>query len=511
MTQTTKYIIGNTIPAKEILRRFKDEDGEIFVEVRGMEDVLFRVTDGDQVYYKIDKDKMKGEELTLVVDYTIVRPKQVSFPQVPRPKHQVIMDDEGTDTDSLWGPPPDAHKEEKIPDDNERTDFDEGDKIPRHLRDRCKENEYGGYTLRYNNFLYMLNGEYHVEIKSLDSNHKYELEENPLSLPLEATKYETTDDEVLTLTDPLIDSDTAMDLNRDMRMETDIELQEGDILPARLRSLCEAEIGHNYGSRIVLGHYLYQLDPGFKVLRKMKISYMDERDNKSPEPTPPKAEDSAVSKQEFLIVEIIGKVVKTFETALETYNISADYFKETELGPGNREILIRAYQGDLAGLNDDTREAASLGKIVKLPDSECGFNLFKAALIHELYIKSTLPGRGENMMNFLTLIAATHPDGTAGELQDNFSLEEQKKMVNFFKDRAYVYTDKTDFITRIYLQVRSSIFEQYEKLLSAKEKVRFNALLICKLYELSTRLDRGNGITMIRLTRDLLAYPNIDH
>jgi hypothetical protein len=111
------------------------------------------------------------------------------------------------------------------------------------------------------------------------------------------------------------------------------------------------------------------------------------------------------------------------------------------------------------------------------------------------------------MKEFLTLIAATQPDGTAEELQDNLSLEQQKNMVKFFKDRAHIYTDKTDTITRVYLQVRSSIYEQYEKLSSAKEQVRFNAMLICKLYELTTRLDRGNGITMIRLTRDLLDWP----
>jgi hypothetical protein len=148
--------------------------------------------------------------------------------------------------------------------------------------------------------------------------------------------------------------------------------------------------------------------------------------------------------------------------------------------------------------------------MVNLPESERGFNLFKAALIHELYIKSTVIGRGENMTDFLTLIAATQPNGTTGELQDSLSLEEQKNLVKFFKNRAHVYTDKTDTITRVYLQIRSSVFDQYEKLSSSKEKVRFNALLICKLYEQTTRLDRGNGITMIRLSRDLLEYPNID-
>jgi len=115
MKRTTKYIIGTQIPAKEILRRFRDEDGETFVEIRGMQDVLFRVTDGDQVYYKIEKSRMKGEELTLVVDYTIVRPKTISFPNVPTAKHQEIKEDDGTETDALWGPIIDAKKKEKIP------------------------------------------------------------------------------------------------------------------------------------------------------------------------------------------------------------------------------------------------------------------------------------------------------------------------------------------------------------------------------------------------------------
>ncbi|MFC2146131.1 hypothetical protein ACFLRT_02090 [Acidobacteriota bacterium] len=508
MTSTTKYTLGTQIPAKEIIRRFRDEDGEIFVEVRGMQDVLFRVTDGDQVYYKIEKSNMKGEELTLVVDYTIVRPKTFSFPNVPTPKHQVIREDDGTETDALWGPIFDANKKEKIPDD--RTDFEEGDKIPKGLRDKCKKNEYGGYTLRCNNFLYMLDKKYRVEIKTMDSNHKYELEENALSKPRESAIYDTTDDDILTLTDPLTDSDTDMDLDMDMRLETEIELEQGDVLPARLRSLCEAEIGHSDGSRIVLGNYLYQLGPGFRVLQKMKISYMDEGGIKGPEPAPAQPGDPTASKKELSIEEIVTNVIKIFETGLDTYNIHADYFKETVLGPGNREILIRSYHGDLEGLNDDTREAASLGKIVKLPESETGFNLFKAALIHELYIKSTVTGRSENMKDLLTLIAATQPDGTAEELQDSLSLEEQKNMVKFFKDRAHVYTDKTDTITRVYLQVRGSIFDQYEKLSSSKEKVRFNALLISKLYEQTTRLDRGNGITMIRLTRDLLEYPDND-
>ena len=113
MKSTTKYITGTQIPEKEILRRFRDEDGEIFLEVRGNEDVLYRVTDGDTVYYKIEKSKMKGEDLTLVVDYTIVRPKTFSFSSTPKPKKKEIKEDDGTETDSVWGPVVDMKKEKR--------------------------------------------------------------------------------------------------------------------------------------------------------------------------------------------------------------------------------------------------------------------------------------------------------------------------------------------------------------------------------------------------------------
>jgi hypothetical protein len=492
-----KYVIGTQIPSKEILRRFKDEDGEIFVEIRDMNDVLFRVTDGDRVYYKIEKSKMKGEELTLVVDYTIVRPKSINLQNIPKKKDEVVWEDNSKKIDDLWGATSEDDDENNL---DEKTDFDEGEVIPKHLRALCQENEYGGYTLRYEKFIYMLDKNYLIEIKTMDSTDKYELE---------STGDEA--DDIMTLSDPLSETDTDTGFDMDMMMEPAIELEKGEILPARLRTQCEAELGHNYGSRITLGNYLYHLDHSFKVLRKMRITFMEDSDSKDPKSAPQSnIEDTSSSPKKLSTEEIIYNVINAFTSALDTYNIQADYFKETVLDPNNSEILLHTYHGDLEQLNDDTREAASQGKIVKLPDKESGFNLFKAVLIHELYIKSTVTGRGENMKQFLTVIAAIHPDGTLNELQDNNSLEEQRRMVNFFKNRAHVYTDKTDTITRVYLQIRSNIYDQYEKLLASKEKVRFNPLLVCKLYELTTRLDRGNGITMIRLTRDLLEYPYID-
>ena len=64
-----EYKVGTYIPNSEILREYTDEDGEIFLELRGMEDTLFRVNKENQICYQIDKSLLVDEELTLVKDF----------------------------------------------------------------------------------------------------------------------------------------------------------------------------------------------------------------------------------------------------------------------------------------------------------------------------------------------------------------------------------------------------------------------------------------------------------
>jgi hypothetical protein len=492
-----KYTIGYPIPEQEILKRFKDEDGETFLEVRGQEEVLYRVTDGDRIYYKIEKSKMKGEELILMKDYTSRHPKSISFQDVPTAKHRVTREIEETDldTDALWGFAAERQQEEDL---EETDEFEEGQAIPEPLRDRCRKNDYGGYTFRYNKFLYLLDSAYNVEIKSPDTASRYALEE---VLAASAELGSEISSEFLNLTDPINEPGGEAEPEK----EIEIELKPGDILPLHLRTQCESQLGYGYDSRIIIGHYLYHLNPSFKVLKKMKISYIDDEENASREAAAAAGEPGAADRTDTHVEAIIAYVVEILQRALGLYQINADYFKEAVLEPGNREILYRAYQGDLEDLNDDTREASSQGKQVKLEKRERGLNLLKAALIHELYIKTTVSGRGEKMKYFLTHIAAIRANGTVGELHDNLSKEEQKEILEFFKNRANVYTDKTETIKRIHLQLRAGLMEEYKELWLSQENVRFNALVIAKLYENTTRLDRGDGITMIRLTRDLLA------
>ena len=505
-----KYTIGTIIPAKEISKRFKDEDGEIFLELRGMKDVLFRVTDGDRVYYKIEKEKLKGEELTLVVDYTLVRPKPRSFQDAPTAKVKAITEEtpEEIDVGTLWGTVPVVPK--KVEEPEEKNQFEEGEILPEHLRDHCRKNDYGGYTFRYNKFLYMLDDKYLIEIKSPDTDTRYTLPMEELMAANPPDPWDTdTSDDIFDLTAPLPDSGAQAE----SRGETVTELHRGDILPARLRAQCEALLGYGFGSRITIGEYLYILDPHFMVVEKMKISYMDEGEKNMKKVSPPAAAEGHKSKSRDTegatgtpLENTIANIANEIRQSLERYEIQAEYFSDTELIPARYEILTRTYQGDLEQLNDDTQEAAAQGKALILPEEEKGFNLLKAALIHEFYIKSTLSGRGEKAKYFLTHIAAIEPDGTVGELRDNLEIEEQKKMVEFFKNRSFAYPDKTDIIRRVHIQVRNSIFDQYRELVMNAEDIRFNALLICKLYENTTRLDRGDGITMMRLTRDLLDY-----
>ncbi|NIM16903.1 MAG: hypothetical protein GTO45_33405 [Candidatus Aminicenantes bacterium] len=499
-----KYTIGTSVPASEILRRYKDEDGEMFLEVRGLEDVLLRVTTGDRVYYTIDKSKISNEELTLIVDYTKIQRDNEPLDdfEVPTAVHQLITsEDDGDDSYDVtaeeekkteiqtvygWNAPDlDASQEKK-------KELQEGQEVPEHLRPKCQPNNIGGYSLRYEKFLYLIDKDFRVEFKSPDLGLDHELEEDPMApaQPLESKEV-----------------DTPAEMEHDF--EPGIELEMGDVLPSHLRRRCEAEIGSNYGSRIILGNYLYLLDAYFRVTQKMRIAYADEEMNEtsaalaSAGSSPKKSE---AQQPELPVQQVINNMVKTFETALEKYHISADYFRESVLGAANREILMKVYHGDLSELNDDTREAAAQGRTTVLKEDEAGFALFKAALVHELYIKTTVAGRGNNMKYFLTHIVAAKPDGTLGAQQDNIDEEAQEKMVKFYGERANIYTSKADIIKRIHRQVRRSIFKEYKELWLSKENVRFNALLISKLYEHTTRLDRGYGLTMMRISRDLMEY-----
>lgn len=500
------YRVGSHIPDSEIIKRFEDEDGETFLEVRGMETVLFRVTTGNQVYYKIEKELMEGEELNLIDDLSNIKPGIFPHPESiddTRPEitnddvdNPFLLEESATHEDGIESLANlvDLNKEQA-----EITELEEGDHVPPHLRDQCKRNTYGGFSLRFNRFLYLLDRDYRVDVKSPDAALSYQFEDEPTNM---TTTMTTAPPDA-----PTVISEESSNLDR----ETGTILEKGDILPKGLRDQCEEDISSVGGHRIMIDDYLYLLDAAYKVAVKMKLSYSDVVPGNAPPPLSPapergKPREIELPTVQLTVSEIVSNVEKHFETALQKYEISADFFRESILGPHNRETHIRAYHGDLTDLSDDTREAAKQGSNTVL--EEKGFSLFRAALLHELYINSTLTGRGENMKYFVTHIASIAPDGTMKEfcMPDELNLEKQQEIVQFFGSRGRVYPDKSEIIKRVFRSVRAHIFEEFEELLAAGKNVSFNALLITRLYENTTRLDRGDGITMIRLTRDLLDY-----
>jgi hypothetical protein len=479
-----KYAIGTPIPDEDILRCFKDEDDDIFIEVRGMPEALFRVTEGNRVYYKIDKDKMQNEELILLEDNSWAKPKTQHI-QEPVPTAPLNAEPTESPFDSLEFTAESTTTSYGVKKSEEKpgpSGFPEGQQLPDLLKPFCKPNGYGGYSLRYEKFLYMLDRNYRIEIKTPDSFAGFNFDQGPVE-------------------------PGPKSVEPSMIPDKDIELDRGDTLPANLRRQCEAEIGPGAGSRITIGDYLYILNAQYKVTQKMKISYFDDDEDsgKTQETGPvPAIKEQPAAPEKLSAGDIVDNLIKSFGILLDQYNISADFFKESVLSSSNRENLIRAYDGNLSELNDDTREASLRGEKTVL--KEKGYSLFKAVLIHEIYIKTTLAGRGDKMEYFLTHIVAAKPDGSIAPLQDNLPQEEQKKMIDLFGERADFYPDKTDVIKRVYRQIRKTILEEYKEIEYEHEDVRLNALLIAKLYENTNRLDRGSGVTMIRLCRDIIDY-----
>jgi hypothetical protein len=516
---TMQFKIGSAIPDDIILKRFVDEDGEIFLEINGLADFLVRVSEGNRFHYKINKTHMENEELTLVADYSQFPSDPVLFSEQPtavirvpsfnemkeKPENtadisepfeissgSITRDNFGGNLDSSSGSATFESPQTLDQKDENVNEWDEGQRIPKRFHHLCKKNDYGGYTMRHNKSLYLLDEKFRVDVKSVDTSFSYQLEEEPL-IPMESESFSNPAAKASQLPD-----------KKD-------QFNKGDILPFQYRDQCEKDIGPGGGIRATVGSFLYFMDNAFKITQKMKISVVDPKatatatNNKrqlvdQSRPTSP----TPLKKQTLPIKTIVTNLIKGVQFALKKYQISADYFIETVLGPKNRDIMILAFNGDLTHLNDDTKEAAQQGKNMIL--QEKGFLLFKAILIHEIYIKSTLTGRGDNMKYFLSYIAAMNPDGTLGSFNLDLSKEHLNKVIDFFKNRAEFYENKAEIILRIHRQIKNDIVKEFQRLIDSGESIRFDAFLISKLYENTTRLDRGDGLTIIRLTRAILKF-----
>jgi hypothetical protein len=204
--------------------------------------------------------------------------------------------------------------------------------------------------------------------------------------------------------------------------------------------------------------------------------------------------------------EIINNLCDAIWQYVNKYKLSADLFCRKKLGETNRDVLYKVLSGHLGELNEETAEAAKEGVSAKFIGS---FTLLKAALIHEFFINTTVAGRGGSdqspMPWFIADIIKVKKDGQAdleAVMMDN---ENQKAMVENLLKFKKTYADKADTIDNIYRKmILDSYFIHLIKNKKAVLETEFKGFMISKIYEFTTRLDRGEGITFIRLVRDII-------
>ena len=170
------------------------------------------------------------------------------------------------------------------------------------------------------------------------------------------------------------------------------------------------------------------------------------------------------------------------------------------------EILLKVINGDLSKLNEEIKDASLKGDNVSIPP---GFTSLKAALLHQLFINTTLTGRGghrgKNMKFLLYDLVILNKYGKLAPLKKKITTQVQEKGVEFFKQLSQKFKDKRGMILRVYHSIKND--DEYIDMINSNktiDKDAFKAFLICKFYEYTTRIDRGNGITMINVSRILL-------
>ncbi|MCK5057898.1 MAG: hypothetical protein KAT34_14670 [Candidatus Aminicenantes bacterium] len=463
-----KYKTGDKIPAEEMLTRLQDEDGAVFLELRGDRNHLVRVGDNDSLFFRVEKTAELMRKLRVVEDYRRVEDYTGDLRKEVEP--EIEPSDEITLKIDV------AKLQKKL----DEITFEEGKKIPDGLKSQCKKSTYGGYSLEYNNFFYVLDADFRVEIKKpvILAGDNYTLEaEEPV---------------------PAVQQNESI-IEPDIRKK--VSLDKGDVLPNHLRSRCEVDLSAGSGFRIEIGSSLYILDEDYRVVVKMSQS---SQAAEVPSPVvPPVQEEVKKPNSPHPPEKIVDSVLKKFKIALKVDKINAELFEEKNLTTGNKPVLIKVYQGDLSELNEDTKASANRGRVAKL--EEGSISLLKAALIHELYLKSTFRGRGEQMVEFLTHIISPWQDAALTITQADLSLSEQEKLVDFLNKQSEVYSDIGDILYRVYTEIKGNIHDEYD-VVKKEGKTLFKAFLVDKLYQMISRPEKGDGISLIYLSRDIMDF-----
>lgn len=471
-----EYKTGDRIPDNEVLVRFMDDEGGVYVEIKGEKEFLYRIGENNSLFFKVERtDKLMGElrlldDFRSTEDYMEQPEKEEEEPEV-EPSDEITLKIDA----------------EKIQKKLAEITFEEGTKIPDGLKSQCKKNEYGGYSLEFNNYFYVLDAGYRVEIR------------RPVKTKAPTSDFTLEADDLVTPAQDKGDVGEPVKAGK-------VVLDKGDILPEHLRSRCEVDLSAGSGFRIEVDNSTYILDEDYRVVVKMSHHYQaDEEEPVVPQPEPAAAmeQQQKQDSQQHPPEKIVESVLKKFKIAIKVDRVSVDLFLQQTLIPANKPVFLNIYQGDLTELNEDTKAAAKMGRITKLKTG--GISLLKAALLHELYMKSTFSGRGERMLEFLTHIISPWKDAALTITQKDLYMTGQERLLDFTGKQSDIYGDIGDVIHRIYMEIKGSVFEEYRKV-QKEGSTLFKAFLINKLYEKISRPERGDGISLIILVKNIMDF-----
>lgn len=469
------YKTGDKISKVDILARFKDEDDVCYLEIKGDKQQLYRVGEEDVLFFKIDKADDFMQRLRMVEDY---RGTEDYTEQLDRAKRAAVELDQTIEPSDEMTLKMDVAKIQKK---LAEMAFEEGEKIPDGLKKQCQKSEYGGYSLQFNNFIYILDPDFRVQ-------NRRPAAAGEKDLSLQAEERIAAPQKIEQIDKPEI--------------KKEFILGKGDVLPERMRSRCEVDLSTGAGYRIEIGNVIYILDENYRVVVKMSQSHQFEEETIIE--TPAQAKEDKKQDSQPQPEKIIDSVLKKFQIALKADKVNAELFVEQVMAMENKPALLRVFQGDFTELNEETKASAGQGKTTKL--KEGGITLLKAALVHELYLKSTFRGRGERMIEFLTHIISPWKDASLTITQEDFDREEQEELVEMLADKRRVYRDIGETLLRLYLEMKETVYDEYRQVQKAG-KTLFKAFLIDRLYEKITRPEKGDGISLICLLRDIMDFP----
>ncbi len=229
----------------------------------------------------------------------------------------------------------------------------------------------------------------------------------------------------------------------------------------------------------------------------------------SPPPEPPPAPELPPA---LLVFELMRLVRGDREDSglLARHGITASFFRDTILQPGRKQLFARALAGDIdADLLGDKRPPTTDEKMVLR--RQAGPTLLKAVLLHNLYINSVksqrgddLPeDRGKRMRGFIADLICwqqrPEPAAPRGDREPLLRHFQRLSMLSHFEPKKMM-------IERVYMQIEAD--PDYRGLARDKAPLLdLKTMLIYKLYSLTNISDRGNGVEMILLVREIMGYP----